>query len=228
LSGDKGSTGLIRSDDRPSWVVEVLMELCRHLQGIGLTSKVAWDDPSPEALHYHMSRGTYGRVESPLGSVKVEGRSIDAVRLCITMESPWGQGKVDYWPSARTSYRITCFISYLVHGEIVKNLEGDLKAETRPIKVGLFKKRVTGFEWKGGRLAGILNADSDLRDQLVKMGLPQLVIIPHREGQHVEIRTSTIVANEQTAREEAFPTTEAFDAYDKVALNVRSIIAYTP
>lgn len=206
----------------------MLNELCRHLQQIGMRVEVVWDDPSPEAIHYQMSPGTFGRVESPLGSVKVEGRSIDAVRLCITTESPWGQGKVDYWPSARASDRVTYFISYLVHGENVKNLEDDLKAETWQIKVGLFEKKVTGFEWKGGRLAGILNADSDLKNQLSKMGLPHLIIMPHKDEQHVEIRTSTIVADEQTVRSAVFPTPEAFDAYDRVARHIRSIIAYSP
>lgn len=227
LSGGKGGTGLIHSDDRASWVVEVLDELCRHLQGIGLTAKVAWDDPRPEAVHYQITQGYYAHIESPLGYVEVEGKSIDAVRLCITMESPWRQGKLD-WPSAPANYRVTYSISYLVHGEFVKDLEGDLKAETRPIKAGLFEKRITGFEWKGGRLSVILNADSDLMNRLSKMGLPHVVIMPHREEKHVEIRTSTIVADERTARGMAFPTPEAFDAYDRMAQRIRSIVTYSP
>jgi hypothetical protein len=113
-----------------------------------------------------MSPGTYGKVESPLGYVKVECRSIDAVELNITSELPFGYGKIDDWLFP-PGYRVTYFISFLVHGEILENLERDLKAETKPMKTGLFGKRILGFEWKGGRLAEILGADSDLNSLYV-------------------------------------------------------------
>jgi len=245
--------------DRASYVVGVLNELCEHFQQIGITAMVVWDDPSPEAKHYQITYGTYGHVESPLGYIKVEGR-IDAVRLCITSEMAWGYGTIDHWPyrpplPQRPYIRVTYYISYLVHG-IVENLGNELEAETRPIKVGLFEKRVTGFEWKGGHLAGILNADSNLKKILLRMGSPDIMIMPHKEmisstgillvpkfdmeetsydiekshkvEQYVEIRTSLIVDDEQTSRRQAFPTLGAFEAYEIMAQHIRTIITYRP
>jgi len=171
----------------------------------------------------------------------------------------WGYGRIDQWPyrPQRQYTRVTYYISYLVNG-IVENLKDELKAETRPIKAGLFEKKVTGFEWKGGRLAEILNSDSVLKNILLRIGSPDIMIRPHKETlststtdiqlvpktdmeeasydigshkegeQYVEIRTSTIVADERTARGQAFPTLEAFEAYERIARHVRSIIAYRP
>jgi len=122
-----------------------------------------------------------------------------------------------------------CYFGYLVHG-IVENLEGELNAETRPIKEGLLREKVTGFEWKGGRLAEILNADFNLKNMLLRMELPDLMITPryntNEKEQYVEIRTSAIVPDEQTKRSQAFPTPEAFEAYDRIARHIRSIIIY--
>jgi hypothetical protein len=50
----------------------------------------------------------------------------------------------------------------------------------------------------------------------------------HTEGKYVEMITSMIVADEQAIRGQAFPSTEAFEAYDRIARHIRSIIAYTP
>jgi len=244
--------------DRAAYVVGELIELCHHLQKIGIVAMVVWDDPRPEAKHYQISHGTYGNIEDPLGRIKVEGK-VDAIRLCITSELAWGYGRIDQWPyrPQRQYTRVTYYISYLVCG-IVENLEDELKAETRPIKAGLFEKRVTGFEWQGGRLAEILNSDSVLKNILLRIGSPDIVIRPHKETlststtdiqlvtkidmeeasydigfhkegeQYIEIRTSTIVADERTARNQAFPTLEAFEAYERIARHIRGIIAYRP
>jgi hypothetical protein len=172
-----GGTGLNLSEDGASGGADLLDELCAYLQQMGIGAKVAWDDPSPEAVHYHVTRGTYGRVEAPLGCIEVEGRSIDAIRICLEWEAPIGYGNIDHWPFLPTgsSYRLTFNISYFVHC-IVEDLEDSLKAETRPIKGGLFAKKVIGLEWKGGRLAGILNADSDLKAVLLKTGPSHIAI----------------------------------------------------
>jgi hypothetical protein len=50
----------------------------------------------------------------------------------------------------------------------------------------------------------------------------------HKEGQYVEIITSMIVADERAIRGQAFPSPEAFEAYDKIARHIHSIIAYSP
>jgi hypothetical protein len=205
-------------------------------------------------MHYQIIPGTYVTLESPLGCVKVEGRSIDAIRLCIESELPWGYRKITNWPfppPGTSMERVTYNISYIVYG-LVETLENELEAETRPIKEGLLEKKVTGFEWQGGRLAGILNADSDLKDVLLKMGPPDIAVEPHREKtplstdtqlilkpeasdemqskekQYVEITASIIVADEKTAKGQAFPSSEAFEAYDRIARHIRSIITYSP
>ena len=256
--GESGTSPEEKGVDRATYVVGELIELCHHLQQIGIMAMVVWDDPHPEATHYQMTRGTYGHIEDPLGRIKVEGK-VDAIKLCITSELAWGYGRIDQWPyrPQRQYTLVTYYISYLVNG-IVENLEDDLKAETRPIKAGLFEKKVTGFEWKGGRLAEILNSDSVLKNILLRIGSPDIVILPHKETlftsaadiqlvpkidmeeasydigshkegeQYVEIRTSTIVADERTARGQAFPTLEAFEAYERIARHIRSIIAYRP
>jgi len=240
--------------DRASYVVGVLNELCEHLQQIGITATIVWDDPSPEAKHYQISYGTFGGVEAPLGYIKVVGK-IDVVRMCIQSELPWGYGKLDHWPFIPPGYRVTYHISYLVDG-IVENLEGDLRAETRPKRAGPFEKKVTGFEWKGGRLAEKLNSDPYVMKTLLRMRSPVIMVEPHKEiisssagmqlvlksdteepsyemesherAQYVEIRASTIVSDERNARSRAFPTLEAFEVYEKIAQHIRRIIAYRP
>ena len=69
-----------------------------------------------------------------------------------------------------------------------------------------------------GVLARLLNADTDLKNELLSMGLvPDIGIFVRQDERNVEINYAS------GATLQAFPSREVFDAYDKIAGYVRSI-----
>jgi len=73
-------------------------------------------------------------------------------------------------------------------GANVKGLEGKLEAEVKPIKKGLLSREVVDFQWEGGYLAQLLNADADLRNMLLREGLnqlPNIEVKPHEKPRQV-------------------------------------------
>jgi hypothetical protein len=110
--------------------------------------------------------------------------------------------------------------SILVYGyhyvvrAIVEGLESKLWAQTQPIGP-------VDFLWQGGHIAQLLNADSDLQDMLLRAESNRLWISPDKKNQCVRI-TPLIFERK------AFPTREAFEAYDRIAQHIRSIASARP
>ncbi len=133
-----------------------------------------------------------------LGCIKVEDRNLDLVQ-------------VERQPSQIIPPPYG--YNYVVRA-IVEGLEGKLWAQTKPIGP-------VDFEWERGYLAQLLNADSDLQDMLLRAGSNKLWISPDKRNRCVRITPLTV-------ERKAFPTREAFEAYDRIAQHVRSIASARP
>ena len=121
---------------------------------------------------------------------------------------------------------------YVVRAKVA-GLESKLEAEFKPIekRKGLFGKEVVGFQWEGGELVQRLNSDSDLKNMLLKEKVQKLLIKPEIEHQCVRITPPTgpetfsfdFGSHPTILGRKMFPTHEAFEIYDRIALHIRSI-----
>lgn len=201
--------------------VNLLNELCERLRQIGVNGTVhvseSWKEP--------MGRM---RISPVLGYVKVEGRNIDLVQMEVRRHMD-AEGDVQY-------------LEYLYHYVVqakVKGLESKLKAEVKSIKKGFLSREVVDFKWEGRELAQLLNADSTLRNMLLREGLnqlPKIEIRPHEKHQCIRITkqpktreyTKAGSGSIQTLGRKEFPTREAFEIYDRIAQHIRSIATVRP
>jgi hypothetical protein len=207
--------------------VGLINELCEHLRQIGIEATVL-DLESPEAIHHTPTMHIiYSMKNLPLlGCVKVEGRNIDLVEV-----SRFFTGG-----SARAGHVVYKY-NYVVKTK-VGNLESKLKAEAKQIRKGLLDREIIDYNWEGGELAQLLNADSELKNMLLGFGSPNLMVIPNKKDQYVEITpivsSTTIVIGgipvkyDMTVGRKAFPTREAFEAYDRIAQHIRKILSSQP
>jgi hypothetical protein len=190
------------------------------------------DFKSPEATHHTPTMHIFYGMKNipPLGSVKVEGRNIDLVE--VTRIGVGGSGASS---GGGTGGHLVYRYNYVVKAN-VGNLENKLKAEAKQIKKGFLNREIIDYEWEGGELAQLLNADSELKNMLLELGSPHLMVIPNEKDQYVEITTAvspitTIVIGgipvkyELTVGRKAFPTREAFEAYDRIAQHIRKILS---
>jgi len=210
--------------------VGLINELCEHLRQIGIEATVL-DLKSPEAIHHTPTMHIIYTMKNlpPLGCVKVDGRNIDLVE--VTRIGVGGSSAAGGGTGGRLVYRY----NYVVKAN-VGNLEDKLKAEAKQIKKGFLNREIIDYEWEGGELAQLLNADSEVKNMLLELGSPHLMVIPNQKDQYVEITTAvspitTIVIGgipvkyEMTVGRKAFPTREAFEAYDRMAQHIRSILS---
>jgi len=210
--------------------VGLINELCEHLRQIGVEATVL-DFKSPEAIHHSRTSHIYYTMENlpPLGCVKVEGRNIDLVEV-----SRIGAGGGISGGPGHLVYRY----NYVVKAN-VGNLENKLKAEAKQIKKGFLSSEIIDYNWEGGELAQLLNADSELKNMLLELGSPNLMVTPYKRDQYVGIMPvispiTTIVIGgipvkyDGIVGRKAFPTREAFEAYDRIAQHIRSILSSQP
>ena len=209
--------------------VGLINELCEHLRQIGIEATVL-DFKSPEAVHHSRTMHIYYTMENlpPLGCVKIENRNIDLVEV-----SRIGAGGSEGGPG-HLVYRY----NYVVKAN-VGNLENKLKAEAKQIKKGLLNSEIIDYNWEGGELAQLLNTDSELKNMLLELGSPNLMVTPYKRDQYVGIMPvispiTTIVIGgipvkyDGIVGRKAFPTREAFEAYDRIAQHIRSILSLQP
>jgi hypothetical protein len=210
---------------------ELIKELCEHLRQIGINATVV-ESGSPEAI---------GRlVTFALGNIKVEGQNLDLVQVGKISASPrkllQGQVRIQPGQSGYTRELGQGSIKYDYHYVVrakVEGLESKLEAEFKPIekRKGLFGKEVVGFQWEGGELAQRLNADSNLKNMLLKVKIERLLIKPEKEHQCVRITPPTgpetlsfdFGLHPAIFGRKMFPTREAFDIYDRIAFHIRNI-----
>jgi len=157
--------------------IELLNELCERLRDVGVNATV-----------FHVSGSTIEAMEGMLigsvfGCVKVEDRNIDLVQLERVERGGTGdsEGGGPFQPLGVYYYH------YVVQTN-VEGLEGKLEAEVKPVTKGFLSKEVVDFSWEGGELAQRLNADSELRNMLLREGLdklPNIEVKPHKKPKHV-------------------------------------------
>jgi len=207
----------------------LLKELCAYFQQIGVKATMV-DSENTEAIK--------GFVAFSIGSVKIDGQNIDHVQIEKSSEAgtqPTLQPGQTGYTNERALGSLRYDYHYAVQGK-VEGSESKLEAEFKPIekRKGLFGKEVVGFEWKGGELAQRLNSDRDLHDILLKEGLHQLLVKPEKNYGCVRITPQTGPApvsnfdfgnHRILVGQKAFPSRQAFDAYDKIAQHVTQILA---
>ena len=118
---------------------------------------------------------------------------------------------------------------------IVRGLEGrneeDLNAKVKPKWKGLRKKQLLDVHWEGGKLAGVLNGDADLKAMILKNKTAPLKvkadpkndvlrIIHEKKILMVDIREGFM---KKTTKAVGFPPVEALDVIDKIAQHARAI-----
>jgi hypothetical protein len=217
--------------------VGLVNELCEHLRQIGVEATVL-DLKSPEAIHHTPTMHIIYSMKNipPLGCVKVEGRNIDLVEVCRFFGG--SRSAVGFGGSASGGGPLLTYrYNYVVKAN-VGNLEDKLKAEAERVTKGLLGREIIGYRWLGGELAQLLNADSELKNMLLGFGSPKLMVVPNKKLQYVEITpivsSTTIVIGgvpvkyNMTVGRKEFPTREAFEAYDRIAQHIRSILSYQP
>lgn len=94
-------------------------------------------------------------------------------------------------------------------------------------------REIPDCRWEGGELAQLLNADLDLTQILYDEGIDRLEIradIGHRcvriEHWHWKVYTSRDMGPSDVSSigRKQFPTREAFEAYERIAFAIRSVI----
>jgi hypothetical protein len=211
---------------------DLVQDLVDHLGQIGVRARVI-DAKSVEAVKHKATLGIFGN--PPLGVVKIDGRNIDVVELYREVRGgggggvgPGGHGYHQHAPS-----EVFYYYDYVVRGAVGER-EDDLKAEVHPIEKGFLHKELVDFEWKGGKLAESLNADRDLRKMILDGGAPHLTVKPDKKDECVAIKmphggwhtTVTVggipIRHEFAIGRKAFPSHEAFEIYDRIAMHIRS------
>ena len=102
----------------------------------------------------------------------------------------------------------------------VKNVSNVLDYTTRTTlsTTGHFSsKKVTDVEWQGGKISGILNSDSSLKEMIVNQNPDDAVISVEPTNQGVRIYCKWKNSFEFCVSK------ELFDIYDKIAGHVKSI-----
>jgi hypothetical protein len=204
----------------------LINELCEHLLQIGIEATVL-DPKSPEAIHHTPTMHIIYTMKNlpPLGSVKVEGRNIDLVEVIRSFQGTRELGQIVY----RYKYAVKANVG---------DLEDELKAEVNPIKKGFPTSEIVDYNWEGGELTQLLNADSELKNMLLGLGAPHLMVIPNKKDQYVGITPmvsslSIVISGipvkyDMTVGRKGFPTREAFEAYDRIAQHIRKILSSQP
>ena len=228
---------------------ESVDELCQCLNQWGINASVL-DKNSPEALPINKVFGI--ATDPPIGTIKVEGKNFDLIELhhrvvakssgmtiggVITIKSNDNQGPQDLLQK------------YIIRADT--SLGKDLKVELKAKEKGIMNKEIVGYDWKGGKLAQILNSDAELEKMLlsvydkadIKVDVNQkfnyLMISGEnrRKGRSVGlniggINTSTIMGVAKKVAEgkdvlkmwkESFPTLEELQVYDRIAHNIRNL-----
>lgn len=177
-------------------------ELCTHLQQMGIDAEVV-PPGSPEEVGAPHAR--------LLGCVKVKGLNFDMVQSTSWLHST---------PETTTTY---FGLRFLVMGK-VNGLEQQLKAEAKMKKKGFIRRKLVDVTWEGGRLADLLNRDTQVNDQLIKAN-KMLGIAVDLENRNV--RLYIVIGSDERALlgriKWEFPSKAYVDACDSIAHHIRSL-----
>jgi hypothetical protein len=120
---------------------------------------------------------------------------------------------------------------------IVKGLgeinENDLKAEVKYKKEGFISKKLVDIKWEGGKIAGLLNSDTELKNKIMSASVVPLKVetdrkndcirIINEKGIRIIIESGGIILKKTETRAENFPPMETLDVIDRIADHAESI-----
>ena len=150
-------------------------DLKEFLELNGYSARVV-DKKGPEAIHHTIPLAGNDALSFPrMGVVKVEGHDLEYVEVIRLF--PRSRG-----PVIRVSYYYAC----VMRAE-VGQLAGELNATTLGAAMSDLDRPPSDIVWQGGWLAGILNADGELRTLLQKAGSPGLRIFAYPRDNYVAI-----------------------------------------
>ena len=176
---------------------DLINEFCDHLKQIGLNASVLESQ--------RIGTPTFGG----LGTVKIDGRNIEYVLVT----------RHDVTHSTQRGAHTSHFYEYAYGLKAsAAGLEDKLKANAKPIRKSFFNRTIIDYTWEGGELTKLLNADTDLKRMLIEEGIDHLWTNSSKSLQYVWI-------NRRGERKE-FPSPKAFEAYDRIAQHIRSILGF--
>ena len=217
--------------------------LSTHLRNIGITATLL-EPESPDAIGPMWKFGPIGS-GTVVGCIRMEGSDVDLLQVERMIRS-----EAQHDERTPTDYHHLFAYHYIVRTDF-EGSEKTVKANIKPITKGFIRREVTDFRWEGGDLAQRLNADTDLRNRLLREGLnqlPRIDIQPDRTNHCIRITQLFEISVGGSGRfsvgiggfnmgmggrphdldvatvETSFPSRETFDLYNVVARHVRSIV----
>lgn len=145
----------------------LMNSLCEHLREIGVNATLL-EPGSPDAIGPKWKREPFAS-GFVVGCIHVEGHTFDMIQVERRMAG--GASHDDDTPDEPST--IVYAYHYVVRGD-VEGLEKQLKANVKLITKGFIRREVINFQWVGGDLAQLLNADADLSKLLLREGLSQV------------------------------------------------------
>jgi len=147
----------------------------------------------------------------------------------FAMGSVGGGKGLDIGPSFSKNVSITHPVVNFHH--IVKGVaprdDKEMSATLVAEKKGFLSKEVVGVRWEGGRVASMLNADTELNKNILRRGIDSLKVegdskngvlrIILRDKIDVVTESSGFIVKETKNRAEKLPSLEDFDIVDRIA-----------
>lgn len=200
---------------------EVFRDLLKHYQNAGLNA-VLLEKDSPETIDKETA-------------VKISGRKFDLVILKFASGSIAAGRGGGFEPTISkkvTKTHPNIRFHHVVRG-MGKRSENDLKAEVKEKKEGFISKKLVDIKWDGGKLAGLLNSDAELKNMIMRTGSTPLKVEPdrkndciriiHEKGIDVIVESGGVFIKKTETRAENFPPIETLDIIDRIAEHAKSI-----
>lgn len=169
-------------------------------------------------------------------SIKIGGRKFELVILKFASGSIGAGRGFSVGPSV--SKQVTKMgpsninFHYIVRG-LGKRNENDLKAEVKEKKEGFISKKLVDMKWEGGKIAGLLNSDTELKNKIMSASVVPLKVeadrkndclrIINEKGIRIIIESGGIILKKTETRAENFPPMETLDVIDRIADHAESI-----
>lgn len=193
-------------------------DLLQHYQDGGLDAELLEKD-SPE---------TIGKKRA----IKVGGRHFDLVIPRFLSGTARHSHSAELFAITKSKSKGQQVIGFQ---HIVRGLggrsEGDLNAKAKPNWKGLRKKELLDVQWDGGKLAGVLNSDTELKTIILKNKTAPLKVKadPKNDCLRIIHKKKIFLIVEQSGFRKAkkravgFPPVEALDAIDRIAQHAQAI-----
>jgi hypothetical protein len=200
---------------------EVFRDLLTHYQNAGLNAMLLEKD-SPETIEKETA-------------IKIGGRKFDLVILKFasgSMAAGRGGGFGPTISKQVTKTHPNLRFNYIVRDMGKKN-ENDLKAEVKEKKEGFISKKLVDITWEGGKLAGLLNSDAELKNMIMRTGSTPLKVEPdskndciriiHEKGIDVIVESGGAFIHKTETKAENFPPIETLNIIDRIADHAKTI-----